>query len=58
MDANRAAVHFRFVIGEWSGEMRTQEKYREMGFTELSGTKVQDRHGDALCVNESETLTP
>ena len=26
--------------------MRTAEKYKEMGFTELSGKKVQDKHGD------------
>ncbi len=26
--------------------MRTAEKYKEMGFTELSDKKVQDRHGD------------
>ena len=26
--------------------MRTAEKYKEMGFTELSDKKVQDKHGD------------
>ena len=26
--------------------MRTAEKYKEMGFTELSNKKVQDKHGD------------
>jgi len=26
--------------------MRTAEKYKEMGFTELSDKKIQDKHGD------------
>jgi len=37
-------VNLLIDLGE--NRMRTAEKYKEMGFTELSDTKVQDRHGD------------
>ena len=35
--------------------MRTAEKYKEMGFTELLDTKVQDRHGDIFYPRKART---
>jgi len=34
--------------------MKTQEKYKEMGFIQLSDKKVQDKHGDVYYPKKSK----
>ena len=36
--------------------MKTSEKYKEMGFIELSASKVQDRHGNVYYPRKSKRL--